>query len=113
MSVFLKIIKKELSAKIEHEDEFCIVIHDIAPQSPTHLLVIPKKPIVSMASVDPGDQALLGHLLIVCHKIAKKFGLNDRGFRISTNTGQWAGQTVDHLHFHLQGPQKGMGAGSS
>lgn len=79
-----------------------MAFHDIAPQAPIHVLVIPKKVIPSMAHVVSEDQALLGHLLITASQLAKKLGL-ENGYRLSVNTGKDGGQTVDHLHIHILG----------
>lgn len=102
MTIFSKIIAKEIPAKIVHEDDLCMAFHDIAPQAPIHVLVIPKKVIPSMAHVVSEDQALLGHLLITASQLAKKLGL-ENGYRLSVNTGKDGGQTVDHLHIHILG----------
>lgn len=101
-SIFSKIIKGELSAEIVHDDEHCIVIHDIHPQAPVHLLVIPKKPLASLADAEQHDQALLGHLMLVASKMARRHGI-ENGFRLVANNGKGAGQTVFHLHFHVLG----------
>ena len=102
MTIFKKIIDKEIPATIVSEDDQCLAFEDIAPQSPTHVLVIPKKEIPSLAHATAEDQALLGHLMLVAAKIAKERGL-DGGFRVVTNAGAEAGQTVDHLHLHVMG----------
>ena len=102
MTIFKKIIDKEIPATIVYEDDQCLAFEDIAPQSPTHVLVIPKKEIPSLAHATAEDQALLGHLMLVAAKIAKERGL-DGGFRVVTNAGAEAGQTVDHLHLHVMG----------
>ena len=102
MTIFSKIIRKEIPAKIVYEDDLCIAIHDIAPQAPVHILVIPKKEIVSMMHVDSADQNLLGHLMLKASQIAKNQGLQT-GYRLVINTGKDGGQTVDHLHIHILG----------
>jgi len=102
MTIFSKIIKKEIPAKIVFEDELCMAFHDIAPQAPVHILVIPKKEIVSLAHVTQQDQSLLGHLLVKASEIAKEQGL-EKGYRIAMNIGKDGGQTVDHLHIHILG----------
>ena len=104
-SVFSKIIAGELAADIIWQDEHCIVIHDIHPQAPVHLLVIPKKPLVSLADAQQNDQALLGHLLLIAADMARKQGIED-GFRLVANNGKAAGQTVFHLHFHVMGGRR-------
>lgn len=101
-SVFSKIMAGEIAADIAHEDEHCIVIHDIHPQAPVHLLVIPRKPLRSMADAEQQDQPLLGHLLLIAAEMARKFGI-DNGYRLVANNGKAAGQTIFHLHFHIMG----------
>ena len=99
-TLFEKIINREISATIEHEDAHSIVIRDIAPQAPTHLLIIPKKPINRLSSAKAQDQALLGHLLLTAQQMARKLHLS-KGFRIVINNGREAGETVPHIHVHL------------
>ncbi|MCC7440706.1 MAG: histidine triad nucleotide-binding protein [Bdellovibrionales bacterium] len=101
MTLFSKIIRREIPAKIIHEDEHCLAFHDIAPQAPQHVLVIPKKEIRSMAEARPEDQALLGHLMLTASKLARDMGVDEEGYRIVVNTNRAAGQTVFHLHLHL------------
>lgn len=102
MTIFQKIIDKQIPAKIVYEDEQCMAFHDIQPQAPVHILVIPKKPIVSLAHLSQDDESLLGTLLIKCGEIAKSEGLNE-GYRVVTNIGDQGGQSVPHLHFHILG----------
>lgn len=99
-TLFQKIIDREIPAKIEHEDEQCIVIHDIQPQAPVHVLIIPKKLIPRVAEATPADQAVLGHLLLTAGAIAKKLNLAE-GFRIVINNGPYGCESVPHLHVHL------------
>lgn len=99
-TLFQKIIDREIPAKIEHEDEHCIVLHDIQPQAPVHLLIIPKKPIPRVGAATPDDQALLGHLLLVAGRVAGKLKLTE-GFRLVVNNGPQACESVPHLHVHL------------
>ncbi len=101
-TIFKKIIDREIAAKIAYEDDRCLAFHDIAPQAPTHVLVIPKKEIASLAATTDDDIPLLGHLLRVARDLAKQLGLED-GYRVVTNTGRDGGQSVDHLHLHLLG----------
>lgn len=101
-TIFQRIIDREIPGRFEHEDEHCIVIHDIAPQAPVHLLIIPKRVIVRVAEAVPADQALLGHLLLVAGIVAKKLNLGG-GFRLVINNGPLAGETAPHLHVHLLG----------
>lgn len=99
-TIFQKIIDREIPAKIEHEDDQCIVIHDIHPQAPVHLLIIPKRVIARAAEATAADEALLGHLFTVAALLAKKLSLGS-GFRLVANSGPHAGETVPHLHVHL------------
>ena len=101
-TLFEKIIAREIPAKIEHEDDQCIVIHDVNPQAPVHCLVIPKKVIPRVAEATAEDQATLGHLLLTAAAVAKKLNLK-QGFRIVINNGKDGGETVPHLHVHLLG----------
>lgn len=101
MTLFEKICAGEIPAKLVHEDEHCVCFHDIAPQAPVHLLLIPRKPIPRVALAEGGDQALLGHLLLTAGKIARDQGFADSGFRIVINNGRDAGEAVPHLHLHL------------
>jgi len=99
-TIFQRIIDREIPAKIEHEDERCIVIHDIDPKAPVHLLIIPKGEIARLEAANESDEALLGHLLVVAGQMAKKLGLA-KGFRIVINNGPDACESVPHLHVHL------------
>jgi histidine triad (HIT) family protein len=101
-TIFGRIIRKEIPARIEHEDDLCLAFHDVAPQAPVHVLVIPKKPIPSLAEAEAGDEALLGHLVMVATHLARKLELTD-GYRLVINCGRNGGQSVDHLHVHLLG----------
>jgi histidine triad (HIT) family protein len=101
-TIFSKIIDRKIPARIEHEDDRCLAFHDVAPQAPTHVLVIPKQPIPSLADLEPADEALVGHLVMVATQLAAKLGLGD-GYRLVVNCGRDGGQSVDHLHVHLLG----------
>lgn len=101
MSIFKKIIDKEIPAKIVFEDDLCLAFHDVQPQAPTHILLIPKKEIRSMAEVTTEDKTLLGHLFFQAAEIARKIGVDEKGYRLVVNTNSWGGQTVFHLHIHL------------
>ncbi|HRJ46907.1 MAG TPA: histidine triad nucleotide-binding protein [Opitutaceae bacterium] len=102
MTLFEKIIAREIPAKIVHEDDRCIAIHDIQPQAPVHVLVIPKQPIARIAEATPAHEALLGHLLLTAQALAKQLNLA-AGFRIVINNGPHGGESVPHLHVHLLG----------
>jgi len=101
-TIFKRILDREIPATIVYEDEQCVAFQDIDPKAPVHLLIIPRKEIRSLKDVEETDAPLLGHLLMVCRKMAEKFGL-ENGFRTVINTGADGGQTVDHLHLHLLG----------
>jgi histidine triad (HIT) family protein len=101
-TVFAKIIRGEIPAQIEHDDDLCLAFHDVAPQAPVHVLVIPKRPLESLAQVADTDAALLGHLVVVATQLAGKLGL-ENGYRLVVNCGRNGGQSVDHLHVHLLG----------
>ena len=101
-TIFQKIIDKQIPAKIAYEDEQCLAFHDVNPQAPTHVLVIPKRAIPSLDALTEADAALLRHLQVVISKLARDLGLKS-GYRVVVNCGRDAGQTVDHLHYHLLG----------
>jgi histidine triad (HIT) family protein len=101
-TIFSKIIRREIPANIVYEDDLALAFKDVNPQAPTHILVIPKKPIPKLDEATSADQALLGHLLLTAQKVAQQAGLT-KGYRIVINNGDDGGQTVDHLHFHILG----------
>lgn len=101
-TIFGKIIRKEIPAKIIFEDDRCLAFHDISPQAPTHFLVIPKKHISQISVADDDDESLLGHLMIVGKKCAADLGLK-RGYRMVVNEGADGGQSVYHIHLHVLG----------
>jgi histidine triad (HIT) family protein len=101
-TIFAKIIRREIPAQIEYEDELCLAFHDVSPQAPTHILIIPKKPLPSLAEVTDAEIPLLGHLMRVATNIATKLNLAN-GYRLVVNCGTDGGQTVNHLHIHLLG----------
>ena len=100
MTIFKKIIDKEIPTDILYEDDFCIAFNDINPQAPIHILIIPKKEIPQLSLSDENDSELLGKLLIAANKIAEDHDIKD-AFRIVINNGAKAGQSVFHLHLHL------------
>lgn len=104
-TIFSKIIERKIPARIEFEDDRCLAFHDVAPQAPTHVLVIPKKPIPSLADLEAADEALAGHLVLVATLLAAKLGLGG-GYRLVVNCGRDGGQSVDHLHVHLLGGRR-------
>ena len=101
-NIFLKILNKEIPARIVHEDEQCLAFHDVNPQAPVHVLIIPRKVIRTHADIQPEDAPLLGHMHLVAQQLAEKLGLSD-GYRLLLNCQERAGQSVPHLHLHLLG----------
>ena len=102
-SIFQRIIDREIPAEIIYEDSLCLAFKDANPQASTHLLIVPKKEIKSLDDISVEDESLLGHLQLVIRDLARKFELIDGGYRVITNCGAGAGQTVFHLHYHLMG----------
>jgi histidine triad (HIT) family protein len=100
MTIFKRIIDREIPAEILFEDELCLAFRDINGQAPTHVLIIPKKEIPSLADSTDDDELLLGHLLCVARKLAVQLQLTD-GYRTVINCGRNGGQSVNHLHIHL------------
>ena len=100
-TLFGKIARGEMKADVVYEDDLAVAFRDISPQAPTHILVIPRKPIPRLSASSDGDAALLGHLLGVARKVASQEGLED--FRVVVNDGAGAGQSVFHLHVHVLG----------
>ena len=101
-TLFSKIIDGEIPGDFIHQDDHCVVLRDVNPQAPVHLLVIPKKPIPRVGEASPQDSGLLGHLLLVASDVANKESLSD-GFRIVVNNGPDGGESVPHLHVHVLG----------
>jgi histidine triad (HIT) family protein len=102
-TIFSKIIRKEIPANIIYEDDSCLAFHDVNPQAPVHVLVIPKKPIVSLEHLASEDSVLLGHMWLTIASLARSLGLAEGGYRVVVNCGRDGGQSVDHLHFHILG----------
>ncbi len=101
-TIFQKIADREIPAKLIHEDAVCVAFHDVSPQAPTHVLVVPRKPIPRVGDATPEDQATLGHLLLVAGQVARQLNLA-KGFRLVINHGPDGGESVPHLHVHLLG----------
>ena len=101
-SIFTKIIDREIPAEILHEDDLCLAFRDIAPQAPTHFLVIPKKEILSLADLCDADQAIVGRCVLVAAQVAAAEGLTG-GYRLIANSGDDGGKRFPHLHFHVLG----------
>ena len=103
-SIFTKIAAKQIPAKIAYEDEQYIAIHDINPQAPTHLLVVPKKVIPTLNDLTPGDAELVGGMFLVAKKLMNDQGMKD--YRTVFNCGEGSGQTVWHIHLHVLAGRK-------
>lgn len=99
-TLFEKIIDREIPADLVYEDEVCVAFRDVNPQAPTHVLIVPRKPLDRVANAEEGDQAMLGHLLLVAGKVAEQLDCRE-AFRLVINNGAEAGQSVFHLHVHL------------
>jgi histidine triad (HIT) family protein len=106
MTIFEKIVAREIPAKFIFENEELVAFHDVNPQAPVHFLVVPKKVIPRIAQATPEDQTLLGRLLLVARDLAKDLGLSEGGFRIVINNGRNGGETVPHLHVHVLGGRR-------
>ena len=102
-TLFEKIIAREVPAAIIYEDDLVVAFHDIRPQAPTHVLIVPRKPISRLAEATPEDHQVLGHLLLKAAEVANKLGLNQSGYRLVFNNGPDAGEAVPHLHCHILG----------
>lgn len=103
MTLFEKIVARQIPAKIAYEDDLVIAFHDIQPQAPTHVLIVPKKPIERIARAALEDQTLLGHLLLKAAEVATLVGLKEGGYRLVINNGRDGGESVPHLHCHILG----------
>ena len=101
--IFCKIISGEIPSPHIYEDDQVVVINDINPQAPIHMLVLPKKHVASVAATTDEDQALLGHMMRVAAKMAEERGIAESGYRLIVNTGRDGAQTVMHLHLHVLG----------
>ena len=105
-TIFTQIINKEIPADIVYEDDICLAFKDISPQAPVHLLIIPKKEIVSIATLTDEDKEIMGHIMVKTAEIARIAGLEENGYRVVTNIGENGGQSVFHIHFHLLGGRR-------
>jgi len=112
-TIFSRIIDGEIPGTFVYQDEHLVAIRDINPAAPVHVLVIPRKPIPSIAELEEGDLELAGRLLLAARKIAEQEGLAERGYRVVVNTGDEGGQTVPHLHVHVLGGKQLTGHGTA
>lgn len=101
--LFCRIVAGEIPSTRVHEDDEVIAFRDIAPRAPTHILVVPRRHIASVADLTEADGPLLGRMFAVTAQVARDEGIAEAGYRVVSNVGRWAGQTVDHLHLHLMG----------
>ncbi len=104
--LFCKIIKKQIPAKIAYEDDQVLAFHDISPQAPAHILIIPKKHIASINDLQEQDSAIIGYLHQIAKKLARELKIEKSGFRLVINNGPDAGQAVGHIHLHILGGRK-------
>jgi histidine triad (HIT) family protein len=103
MTIFEKIVAREIPARIIWEDDEVLAFHDVAPKAPVHVLIVPKRVIPRLAEITEADQALLGKLLLATRTVAEKLDLLRSGYRVVINTGPDAGESVPHLHVHVLG----------
>ncbi len=103
MTIFEKIAVREIPAKIVFEDDEVIAFHDVNPQAPLHVLIVPKRVIPRLGATNESDQQLLGKLILTTSKVARDLGVNESGYRVVINSGPDAGESVPHLHVHLLG----------
>jgi histidine triad (HIT) family protein len=101
--IFCRIARGEIPANKVLENEHVVAFHDLNPQAPLHVLVIPRRHVADVGSAEPGDAELLGQVLLACRQVAEQTGIARGGFRVVLNTGPDAGQSVDHLHAHVLG----------
>lgn len=103
VTLFEKIVARDIPAQIVYEDDFVLAFKDITPKAPTHVLIVPKKPIPRVAEATAEDEKVLGHLLLKAAHVAELLGLGQTGFRLVINNGRDGGETVPHLHCHILG----------
>ena len=101
--LFCKIISKEIKSDIIYEDDRLLAIKDINPAAPVHLLIIPKIHVASLNEVDIRNVEMLGHIQLLASRLAEESGVSEQGYRLVNNCGEWGGQSVFHLHYHLLG----------
>lgn len=103
MTIFEKIVAREIPARIVFEDDDVMAFHDVNPQAPVHVLIVPMRVIPRLAAASESDQAVLGKLLLTAAKVARDLGVSESGYRVVINSGPDAGESVPHLHVHLLG----------
>jgi histidine triad (HIT) family protein len=102
-TIFQKIIDREIPSRIVFEDDTVVAFHDAAPKAPTHVLIVPRRPITRIADAQPEDRDTLGHLLVKAAEVARQLGLDSGGYRLVINNGRDGGESVPHLHCHILG----------
>ena len=105
-TLFTRIIRGEIPADVVYEDDLCIAFRDIHPQAPVHVLLVPKEVVSGLQTAAPAHRDLLGHLMLVVHRIAEQEGIGESGYRCVVNAGPDGGQEVEHLHIHLLGGRR-------
>ena len=105
LTLFQKILNGDIPAEMLHEDDLCGAFQDIAPQAPTHILIVPRKPLSGIDAMDADDRHLIGHLFMVATDLARSEGL-EHGYRLVINNGELGQQSVPHLHLHLLGKRQ-------
>jgi histidine triad (HIT) family protein len=103
MTLFEKIIARQIPADIVYEDDLVLAFRDIKPHAPVHVLIVPKKPLARIADAKAEDEKMLGHLMLKAAEVAAKLGLKSTGYRLVINNGPDAGESVPHLHLHILG----------
>lgn len=106
MTIFEKIVRREIPAKIIFEDDDVLAFHDVDPKAPVHVLVVPKRVVPRLSESKESDAPLLGKLLVTAAKVARELNLAESGYRVVINSGPDAGESVPHLHVHLLGKRK-------
>jgi histidine triad (HIT) family protein len=101
--LFCRIAAGEVPATRVHEDDLVVAIRDVAPRAPTHILLIPRRHIASVADLTDADAPVVGRLFAAAAEVARAEGIAENGYRLVSNVGRWGGQTIDHLHVHLMG----------
>ncbi|GJL55912.1 MAG: histidine triad nucleotide-binding protein [Nitrospirales bacterium] len=104
--IFCGIVDSSIPSTTVYEDDECLAFEDLNPQAPVHVLVIPKRHVIALSDVQESDRNLLGQVMLACSRVAQQKGLPEHGYRVVTNIGKEAGQTVFHLHFHVLGGRR-------
>ena len=105
-SIFTRIMNGELKSDIVYEDDLVVAIRDINPKAPIHILIVPREPLVSVNEFNENNAAIAGQMLVAAAKVAKQFGLDEKGYRLVINNGHEGGQEIQHVHMHLLGGRR-------